>query len=155
MKSFKQIISEARPKGQKRYSRDVTKLENLLDKLYSSGVSQKKINRAEMRLARKTNEGEYDVEDTLQKLEPHLAHDDHSPPAESLEELMINAARKIYSHGHTPEEVGQNIRASMGDFLHHPVDVQPNVSNKDLGDEAHRMLISRMNLIKKVKAKKK
>ncbi len=154
MKSFKQIISEARPTGQKRYSRDTEKLEKLLDRLYSSAVSQKKIDRAEMRLGRRTNDNEYDVEDELRKLPSNLAHDDHSPPAESVEELMRNAARKMYTDGHSHEMVGQSIRASMGDFLHYPVDIQPNVTNKELGMEAEKMLGSRINLINKIKGKK-
>ena len=86
MKSFKQYLTEARPKGQKRYDRDTSKLETRLDRMYAAGGSQKKIDRAEMRLARRTNEGDYDIDDQrlpTTKERPDLPLED-SPRSQSV-----------------------------------------------------------------------
>jgi hypothetical protein len=157
MKSFINFLTEARPKGQKRYQRDTSKLETRLDKMYAAGGSQKKIDRAEMRLARRTNEGDYDIDDQMLpslKSNPHL-QDENNPRSQSLEELMRDAARKMHTDGYTHEMVGAEIRSAMGDMLHIPHDVQPGVTDKDLGQEAHRMLLSHNALVKRIKNKKK
>jgi hypothetical protein len=99
MKSFKQYIIEGRPKGQKRYDRDTRKLEARLDKMYEKRVSQKKLDRAEMRLARRTNEYEYDIDDQpnpiLKSYETHLDVEE-SPRSMSLEDLMGQSQKNLY-----------------------------------------------------------
>jgi hypothetical protein len=156
MKSFKQYLTEARPKGQKRYDRDTSKLETRLDRMYAAGGSQKKINRAEMRLARRTNEGDYDIDDQrlpTAKERPDLPLED-SPRSQSVEELMREKGAKIYTHGHTEEMVGSKIRSAMHDFAG-PHMVQPGISDAEVGAEAHRMFISHQNLKNRIKNKKK
>ena len=157
MKSFKQYIIEARPKGQKRYQREISKLETRLDKLYSAGGSQKKIDRAEMRLARKTNEGDYGVEDEplkkIKSTDTHLS-DEENPRAMSLEELMREKARLMKTHGYDHSEVGAEIRSGMNDMLHIPHNIQQGVSDEDIGKEAHKMLMKHDELLGKLRKKK-
>jgi hypothetical protein len=156
MKSFRQYLTEARPKGQKRYDRDTSKLEARLDRMYAAGGSQKKIDRAEMRLARRTNEGDYDIDDqrlVTTKERPDLPLED-SPRAQSVEELMREKGAKIYTHGHTEEMVGDEIRSAMPDFPG-PHMVQPGISNAEIGAEAHKMFVQHQQLINKIKSKKK
>ena len=159
MKSFKTILAEARAKGQKRYQRDTSRLEDRLDKMYAYGVSQKKIDRAEMRLARRTNEGEYDVEDVNSRTKhgafgvPLQNEDD--PKTMSVEDLMRLHGSKIYTDNWSHEQVGAAIRDGMNDILTFPVNIQPNVTDAELGIEAHKMAYIRKNLIQKIKAKKK
>ena len=88
------------------------------------------------------------------KLNPHLG-DENDPRSQSLEELMRDAARKIHTNGYTHEMVGAEIRLAMGDVLHMPHNIQPGVTDKDLGQEAHRMLLSHNELLKRIKDKKK
>jgi hypothetical protein len=155
MKSFKEYLTEARPKGEKRYSRDTSKLETRLDRMYAAGGSQKKIDRAEMRLARRTSEGEYDIDDQrlpTTRERPDLPLED-SPRAQSVEELMREKGAKIYTHGHTEEMVGDEIRSAMPDFPG-PHMVQPGISNAEIGAEADRMFLKRQELIKKIRSKK-
>jgi len=157
MKSLKQYILEARPKGQKRYDRDTSKLEARLDRMYAAGGSQKKIDRAEMRLARRTNDGDYDVED----VNIHTAHgqlgvpvaNEDDPKVMSLDELMREKARKIYTDNHTHEMVGREIRDSLVD-LSIPTKPYEGVTDHEIGKEAHNILIKRMNLISKIKKNK-
>jgi len=157
MKSFKQYLTEARPKGQKRYDRDTSKLETRLDRMYAAGGSQKKIDRAEMRLARRTNDGDYDVED----VNIHTAHgqlgvpvaNEDDPKVMSLDELMREKARKIYTDNHTHEMVGREIRDSLVD-LSIPTKPYEGVTDHEIGKEAHNILIKRMNLISKIKKNK-
>jgi hypothetical protein len=156
MKSFKQYLTEARPKGDKRYDRDTSKLEARLDRMYAAGGSQKNIDRAEMRLARRTNEGDYDIDDqrlVTTKERPDLPLED-SPRSQSVEELMRGIASKIYTHGHTEEMVGDEIRSAMHDFAG-PHLVQPGISNAEVGAEAHKMFVQHQQLINKIKSKKK
>ena len=161
MKSFKQYLSEARPTGQKRYQRDTAKLETRLDKMYAAGGSQKKIDRAEMRLAKRTGEGEFDVEDINARMkEGQLGiplHNEDDPKAASVEDIMRAHGSKIYTHNMTHKEVGAEIRNAMGDMLHLPVsvDIQPNVTDEELGREAHKMAFQRRELIQKIKSKGK
>lgn len=114
MKSFKQYLSEARPTGQKRYQRDTSKLEGRLDKMYAAGGSQKKIDRAEMRLARRTGEGEFDVEDINAFIK--TGHNQDDPPTMSVEDLMREHGMKVYTHNMTHKEVGALIRSGMSDI---------------------------------------
>lgn len=168
MKSFKIYLSEARPKGQKRFQRDTAKLETRLDKLYAAGGSQKKIDRAEMRLARKTNEGEYGIDDqmlpTSKSTDTHLSIEEH-PRAQSLEELMREKARLLYT-GRIADDnktklifnhqmVGSEIRSAMNDVLHMPHHIQPGVSDEELGQEAHKILIAHNKLLKRIQTKRK
>jgi hypothetical protein len=155
MKSFKQYLSEARPKGQKRYQRDISKLETRLDKMYAAGGSQKKIDRAEMRLARKTNEGEFDIDDQrlprLKSTEYHYEVEEH-PMAMSLEEVMREKARKIYTHNYTHEMVGAEIRSGITDLTYNP-GLKADVTDEQLGQEAHRMFVAHENLKKRMRKK--
>jgi len=157
MKSLKQYILEARPKGQKRYDRDTSKLEARLDRMYAAGGSQKKLDRAEMRLARRTNDGDYDVEDvnihtTHGQLGVPVANED-DPKVMSLDELMREKARKIYTDNHTHEMVGKEIRDSLVD-LSIPTKPYEGVTDHEIGREAHKILIKRMNLISKIRKNK-
>lgn len=158
MKSFIQYLTEARPKGQKRYQRDTKKLEVRTDSMYGAGVSQKKLDRAEMRLARRTNEGDYDVEDVnMHTKEGQLGMpigNEDDPKAMSLDELMREKAAKIYTHGHTHEMVGQEIRAGLVD-LHDATAPYEGVTNQEIGQEAHKIYLRRQNLIKNIRARKK
>jgi len=155
MKSFKQYIIEGRPKGQKRYDRDTRKLEARLDKMYEKGVSQKKLDRAEMRLARRTNEYEYDIDDQpnpiLKSHETHLDVEE-SPKSWSLEDLMRDKAKKIYTDRYGHEKVGAEIRSGLVD-LHQDPQLKSHVTDAELGQEAHRMLDIRNALVKKLKHK--
>lgn len=158
MKSFIKYLTEGRPKGQKRYNRDTSKLEKRLDTMYERGVSQKKLDRAEMKLARRTNEGEFDVEDVNQytthgQLGVPVANED-DPKVMSLDELMREKARKIYTDGHTHAMVGQEIRNSLVD-LHIPTKPYEGVTDHEIGQEAHNLLIRRENLISKIKRRSK
>ena len=158
MKSFIEYLTEARPKGQKRYNRDTSKLEKRLDSMYERGVSQKKLDRAEMRLARRTNEGEFDVEDvnihtTHGQLGVPVANED-DPKVMSLDELMREKASKIYTDGHTHAMVGQEIRNSLVD-LNVPTKPYEGVTDHEIGQEAHKLFIRRQNLISKIKNRKK
>lgn len=157
MKSFKEILSEARPRGQKRYQRDTKKLEARIDSMYAAGGSQKKLDRAEMRLARRTNDGDYDVEDvnihtTHGQLGVPVANED-DPKVMSLDELMREKARKIYTDNHTHEMVGKEIRDSLVD-LSIPTKPYEGVTDHEIGREAHKILINRMNLISKIRKNK-
>jgi hypothetical protein len=157
MKSFKQYLTEARPKGQKRYDRDTSKIEARLDRMYAAGGSQKKIDRTEMRLARRTNDGDYDVED----VNIHTAHgqlgvpvaNEDDPKVMSLDELMREKARKIYTDNHTHEMVGKEIRDSLVD-LSIPTKPYEGVTDHEIGKEAHNILIKRMNLISRIRKNK-
>jgi hypothetical protein len=160
MISFKQYILEGRPTGQKRYQRDTAKLEKNLDKMYSAGVSQKKLDRGEMRLARRTGEGEFDVEDINlhTKTGPfgQRLHNEDDPPTISVEDLMRMHGIKARSpHFMSHKDVGAAVRSGMNDILTFPVSVQPGVKDEDIGREAHIMAIQRQNLINKIKEKKK
>ncbi len=154
MKSFKQYLTEARPTGQKRYQRDTSKLEARLDKMYAAGGSQKKIDRAEMRLAKRTGEGEFDVEDINAHTQTTLGTDD-DPRTMSVEDLMRLHGMKVYTDNMSHKEVGALIRSGMSDILTFPVDIQPDVTDEELGREAHKMAFQRKELIKKIKSKKK
>ena len=155
MKSFNNFLLEWK-RGQQRHEVITRRLEDRLDQMYQSGVSQKKIDRAEMRLARRTGENEYDVEDSNVRSRLKTSeYDENSPRSESLEELMRNKAAKIYTHGHTPAMVGAEIRSARGDFMHFAVDVQPGVTDHELGHEAHALYIARQNLINRIRSKKK
>jgi hypothetical protein len=155
MISFKQYISEGRPTGQKRYQRDISKLETQLDTMYAAGGSQKKIDRAEMRLARKTNEDEFDIDDQrlpkLKSTEYHYEVEEH-PMAMSLEELMREKARKIHTDNFTHEMVGAEIRSAITDLTYNP-ELKADVTDKQLGQEAHRILVAHENLKKRMKNK--
>lgn len=157
MKSFKTYLMESRPKGQKRYARDTAKLEKRLDAMYERGVSQKKLDRAEMRLAKRTNEGEFDVEDvnihtTHGQLGVPVANED-DPKVMSLDELMREKASKIYTHGHTHAMVGQEIRNSLVD-LHVPTKPYEGVTDHEIGQEAQRLFDRRQNLIASIKKRR-
>lgn len=157
MKSFKEILSEGRPRGQKRYQRDTKKLEDRIDSMYAAGGSQKKLDRAEMRLARRTNDGDYDVEDvnihtTHGQLGVPVGNED-DPRVMSLDELMREKARKIYTDNHTHEMVGKEIRDSLVD-LSIPTKPYEGVTDHEIGKEAHNILIRRMNLISKIRKNK-
>jgi len=157
MKSFKQYLTEARPTGQKRYQRDTSKLEARLDKMYAAGGSQKKIDRVEMRLAKRTGEGEFDVEDenAITKSTLFPGSNDDDPRTMSVEDLMRLHGMKVYTDNMSHKEVGALIRSGMSDILTFPVEVQPNVTDEELGREAHKMAFQRKELIKKIKSKKK
>ena len=159
MKSFKQILSEARPTGQQRFQRDTSKLKDRLDDMYAAGGSQKKIDRAEMRLARRTGEGEFDVEDinAFKKTGPfgNKLHNQDDPPTMSVEDLMREHGMKVYTHNMSHKEVGALVRSGISDILTFPVQVQPDVTDEELGREAHKMAFERKELIKKIKEKKK
>jgi len=43
----------------------------------------------------------------------------------------------------------------MQDIMTFPVSIQPNVTDEELGMEAHKMALERMKLIQKVKSKEK
>ena len=157
MKSFIEYLTEARPRGQKRYQRDTKKLEARIDSMYAAGGSQKKLDRAEMRLARRTNDGDYDVEDvnihtTHGQLGVPVANED-DPKVMSLDELMREKARKIYTDNHTHEMVGKEIRDSLVD-LSIPTKPYEGVTDHEIGKEAHNILIKRMNLISKIRKNK-
>jgi hypothetical protein len=158
MISFKQYIIEARPTGQKRYQRDTKNLETRLDKMYASGISQKKIDRGEMRLARRTGEGEYDVEDiNLHTKTGQIGmpiHNEDDPRTISVEDLMRMHGSKASSQGMSHKEVGSAVRSGMNDILTFPVNVQPGVKDEDIGKEAHIMATQRQNLINLIKSKK-
>ena len=158
MKSFKSFLLESRPTGQQRYHRDTSKLEARLDKMYSAGGSQKKIDRAEMRIAKRTGEGEFDVEDINSRIENskrgHVIHDGDDPRTMSVEDLMRMHGSKVETHKMSHKEVGSMIRSGIQDIMTFPVDVQPNVTDEELGQEAHIMAKQRMGLIQKVKNKK-
>ena len=158
MKSFKEILSEARPRGQKRYQRDTKKLEARIDSMYERGVSQKKLNRAEMRLAKRTNEGEFDVEDvnihtTHGQLGVPVANED-DPKVMSLDELMREKAAKIHTDKYTHAMVGKEIRDSLVD-LHIPTKPHEGVTDQEIGQEAHKLYLRRRELIKNIRARKK
>ena len=159
MKSFNQYLSEARPTSQKRYQRDTAKLETRLDNMYAVGGSQKKIDRAEMRLARRTGEGEFDVEDINARMKEGRVgmslHNEDDPRTMSVEDLMRMHGNKVETHDMSHREVGSLIRAGMQDIMTFPVIVQPNVTDEELGMEAHKMALERMKLIQKVKSKRK
>jgi hypothetical protein len=159
MKSFNQYLSEARPTGQKRYQRDTAKLETRLDKMYAAGGSQKKIDRAEMRLAKRTGEGDFDVEDINARMkEGQLGiplHNEDDPRTMSVEDLMRMHGSKVETHGMSHREVGSLIRNGIEDIMIFPVSVQPNVTDEELGIEAHKMALERMKLIQKIKSKGK
>jgi hypothetical protein len=161
MISFKQYILEGRPTGEKRYARDTSKLETRLDKMYASGISQKKIDRAEMRLARKTNEDEYDIDD--QKLprvsaHPHIGDPEH-PREMSAQDLMLSSTRTML---HEPQRVGMEgpfTHEKLGNYIRTVInsegqwEVHQDVSDLELGKEAHDLYLNRQNLIKKYKKK--
>lgn len=159
MKSFKTYLTEARPKGQKRYQRDTSKLEYRLDKMYAAGGSQKKIDRAEMRLARRTGEGEFDIEDInlhtkKGQFDIPLENED-DPKTMSVEDIMRMHGMKLYTHGWNHAQIGAAIRSSAKDIMTFPVEIQPNVTDEELGREAHKMAFQRRELIKKYKSNKK
>jgi hypothetical protein len=161
MLNFIKYISEARPTGEKRYTRDTSKLETRLDKMYASGISQKKIDRDEMRLARRTNEYEYDIDD--QKLprvstHPHINDPEH-PREMSVQDLMLSSTHTMLHEPHkigmegpfTHEKLGNRIRTVINS--EGPWGVHQGVSDLELGKEAHNLYLNRQNLIKKYKSK--
>jgi hypothetical protein len=158
MKSLKQYITEARPKGQKRYQRDTSKLEIRLDKMYAAGGSQKKIDRAEMRLARRTNDGDYDIEEinvhTKRGQLDIPVDDENDPRAQSIDELMREIAHKIYTHGHSEAQVGAEIRYVAHD-LPVPHKAVEGATDEDIGREAHSIYLQRKALIDHIKDRKK
>ena len=158
MKTFIEYLTEGRPKGQKRYARDTKKLEDRIDSMYERGGSQKKLDRAEMRLARRTNEGDYDVEDvnmhtTHGQLGVPIGNDD-DPKVMSLDELMREKAHKIYTHNYDHAMVGQEIRAGLVD-LHDATKPYEGVTDHEIGQEAHKIYLKRRDLIKNIRARKK
>ena len=159
MKSFKQYLSEARPTGQKRYQRDTAKLEDRLDKMYAAGGSQKKIDRAEMRLAKRTGEGEFDVEDiNLHTKKGQFGiplENEDDPKTMSVEDIMRMHGMKFYTDNLSHAQIGAEVRNSSKDIMTFPVNIQPNVTDAELGREAHKMAFQRKELINKIKAKKK
>lgn len=158
MKPFKEYLTEGRPKGQKRYVRDTAKLEKRLEGMYERGVSQKKLDRAEMRLAKRTNEGEFDVEDVNMhtkygQLGQPVGNDD-DPKAMSLDDLMREKAKKIYTDNYDHEALGREIRQGLVD-LHVPSKPHEGVTDREIGREAHRLYLRRRNLIAKIKNKRR
>ena len=150
---------ESRPKGQKRYARDTAKLENRLDRMYAAGASQKKLDSAEMKLAKRTNEGEFDVEDVnLHTKEGQLGiplQNEDDPKTMSVEDIMRLHGMKLYTQGWNHAQIGAAVRSSTEDIMTFPVKIQPNVTDEELGKEAHKMAFKRKELIKKIKSRKK